>query len=100
MAFPHPQSRKNHQRNEDKTSSGRVVWNFVERTVDISEYRNAKDQVNPAKNRTRDGLAHDGSFPLADCATISFVEYGFFPELPVRLKKTQPSHGRAVQGRA
>ena len=61
MAFPHPQSREDHHRNEDKASSGGVVWNFVKRTVDISEYRNAKDQVNPAKNRTRDALAHDVS---------------------------------------
>src|ERR1700735_4053895 len=53
MAFPHPQSRKNKHRNEDKPSSGGVVWNLVKRAINVTEYRNAKDEVNPAKNRTR-----------------------------------------------
>jgi hypothetical protein len=59
MAFPHPQSRKDHDRNEDKASRGGVVWNFVKRTVDITQYRNAEDKVNPAKNRTCDAPVHD-----------------------------------------
>src|ERR1700746_598322 len=52
VAFPHPQSRKDHDRNENKPSRRGVVWNFIERTIDIAEYRNAEDGVNPAKNRT------------------------------------------------
>src|SRR5947207_8623104 len=52
MAFPHPQSRKNKHRNEDKPSGGGVVWNLVKRAINVTEYRNAKDEVNPAKNRT------------------------------------------------
>ena len=60
MAFPHPQSRKDKYRNEDKPSSGRVVGNLVKRTIDVTEYRNAEDDVNPAKNRTLGALVHDG----------------------------------------
>ena len=52
MAFPHPQSRKNKRRNEDQPSGGGVVWNLVKRAINVAEYRNAKDEVNPAKNRT------------------------------------------------
>src|SRR5713226_4736090 len=58
MAFPHPQSRKDHYRKEDKPSSGGVIWNFFKRTINITEYRNAKDDVNPAKNRTLGGIIH------------------------------------------
>jgi hypothetical protein len=59
MALPHPQSRKDHDRNEDKASCRGVVWNFVERTIDITEYRNAEDEVNPAKNRTGEASVYD-----------------------------------------
>src|ERR1700736_6947143 len=52
MAFPHPQSRKNKHRNEDKPRGRGVVWNLVKRAINVTEYRNAKDEVNPAKNRT------------------------------------------------
>ena len=50
VAFPHPQSRKDHCRNEDKPSSRGVARKFVKRTINITEYRDAKDDVNPAKN--------------------------------------------------
>jgi hypothetical protein len=59
MAFPHPRSRNDKYRNEDKPNSGGVVWNFFKRTINITEYRNAKDDVNPAKNRTFAALVHD-----------------------------------------
>src|SRR3989442_9483023 len=58
VAFPHPQSRKDHYRKEDKPSCGGVVWKFFKRTINIAEYRNAKDDVNPAKNRTLGGSIH------------------------------------------
>jgi hypothetical protein len=61
MAFPPPKSRKEHYRNDDKPNTGGVVWNFFKRTINIPEYRNAKDNVNPAKNRTFGGLFHDFS---------------------------------------
>src|ERR1700704_3266812 len=59
MAFPHPKSRKDKYRKEDKPNSGGAIWNFFKRTINITEYRNAKDDVNPAKNRTFGGIFHD-----------------------------------------
>ncbi len=59
MAFPHPKSRKEHYRNDDKPNTGGVLWNFFKRTINITEYRNAKDDVNRAKNRTFGGIFHD-----------------------------------------
>jgi hypothetical protein len=56
MAFPHPQSRKDHYRNEDIPSWGGIVRKFFKRTINIAEYRNAKDEVNPAKNRALGGI--------------------------------------------
>ena len=58
MALPHPQSRKDHYRKEDIPSCGGVVGKSFKRTIDIAEYRNAKDDVNPAKNRTFGGIFH------------------------------------------
>ena len=58
MALPHPQSRKDHSRKEDKPSCGGIVWKFFKRTVDITEYWDGKDDVNPAKNRTLGGSIH------------------------------------------
>ena len=54
MPFPHPQSRKDHDRNEHKPSLEGIARKFVEGTVDITEDRDAEDNVNPAKNRTRE----------------------------------------------
>jgi hypothetical protein len=59
MALPHPQSRKDDSGKEDKPSCGGVVWKFFKRTINITEYRNAKDDVNPAENRTFGGIIHD-----------------------------------------
>ena len=59
MAFPHPKPRKDNYRNGDKPNNGRVVWKFFKRAIDITDYRDAKDDVNPAKNRTFGGIFHD-----------------------------------------
>ena len=64
MAFPHPQSRKDHYRKEDKPSCGGIVWKSFKRTIDITKYRNAKDDVNPAKNRTFGGIEQYLAFEL------------------------------------
>ena len=45
MAFPHPKSRKDNYRKEDKPNNRGVLWNFFKRTTNITEYRNAKDDV-------------------------------------------------------
>src|SRR5882672_9919910 len=79
MAFPHPQSRKDHYRKEDKPSCGGIVRKFFKRTIDIAEYRNGKDDVNPAKNRTLGGIFHDWcdpprftTFELPEAASWAF----------------------------
>ena len=59
MAFPHPESGKNKYRNGDKPNHRGVVWKFFKRTINITDYRNAKDKVNTAKNRTFGGTTHD-----------------------------------------
>jgi hypothetical protein len=58
MAFPHPQSRKDHYRKEDIPSWRGIARKFFKRTINITEYRNAKDDVNPAKNRALGGIIH------------------------------------------
>lgn len=59
MALPHPQSRKHHHRKEHKPGSGGIVRKSFKRTIDIAEYRNGKDDVDPANKRTLGGLLHD-----------------------------------------
>src|SRR5580692_9671839 len=59
MALPHPQSRKEHQRNDDEANTGGVCWKLFKRTINIAEYRNAKENVNAANNRTFGGFFHD-----------------------------------------
>jgi hypothetical protein len=58
MALPHPESRKDHHRKEDKPNSGGVVWYFFKRTINITDYLNANDEVNPAEDRTFGGVFH------------------------------------------
>jgi hypothetical protein len=70
MAFPHPKSRSDKYRNEDEPSSGRVVWNFFKWTINISEYRNTEDEVNPAKNRAFGALLHFDA-PVHDVVVMS-----------------------------
>jgi hypothetical protein len=51
MAFPHPKSRKDNYRKEEKPNSGGALLNFRRLTINVTEYRIAKDDVNPATNR-------------------------------------------------
>src|SRR5947208_11206098 len=64
MAFPHPKSRKDHYRNEYIPRRESVLRNVLKRTIDIANYRNGKDDVNPAKNRTLHALAHDSPLTI------------------------------------
>jgi len=59
MAFPHPKPRKEHYGHDDKPNTGGVHWNYFKRTINITDYRNAEDDVNPSNNRTFGGLFHD-----------------------------------------
>ena len=68
MALPHPQSRKDHYRKEDKPGRESIVRKFFKRTVDIAEYRNTEDNVNPAKNQTLGALVHEDILLLVNAA--------------------------------
>jgi hypothetical protein len=63
MAFPHPEPRKEHYWQEDKPGCGRVIWNDIKRAVNVADYRNAADDVNPANDRTLGSLLHDVLLP-------------------------------------
>jgi len=58
MAFPHPKSRKDQDGNGHKPNHRGVVWQLLERTVNIAGYWDGKDNVNPAKDRTFGGVTH------------------------------------------
>jgi len=62
MAFPHPQSRKHHYRNGDKANNGSVIWKLFKGTINVTDDRNAEDDVNPAKNRTFGSISHSIPF--------------------------------------
>ena len=59
MALPHPKSRKGNYGKGDIPNDGGVIWKFFKRTINISDYRNGEDEVNPAINRTFGGILHD-----------------------------------------
>jgi hypothetical protein len=59
VAFPHPQTCEDHYWEEEKSSCGGIAWKFFERAIDVAEYRDAEDDVNPAKNRALGGAIHD-----------------------------------------
>ena len=62
MAFPHPKSRKRNYRKGDKPNNGSVVWKFFKGTINVTDYRNGEDNVNPATNRTFLGVSHSIPF--------------------------------------
>jgi len=68
MAFPHPQSRKDNRRKGDIPNHGGVIWKFFKRTINITDYRNRKNDVNRAKNRTFGGIFHG---LVSKCIVIS-----------------------------
>jgi len=59
VPFPHPKPRKDNYGNGDIPNHGRVIWNLFERTINITDYRDGKNDVNPAKNRPFSGVIHD-----------------------------------------
>jgi hypothetical protein len=73
MALPHPQSRKNHYRKEYISSCGRIAWKFFKWTINITEYRNGKDDVNPAKNRTLGSTIHSRLCERGRCIVFQCV---------------------------
>src|SRR5579884_1349331 len=51
VPLPHPKSRSEKYRNEDKPHRRGIGLNLVEGAVDITDNRNPEDDVNPAENR-------------------------------------------------
>ena len=62
MAFPHPQSCEDNYRQGNIPDHGRVVWKFFKRTIDVTDYRNTKDDVYRAEDRTFCSIFHDWLF--------------------------------------
>ena len=62
MAFPHPQPRKENYGKRDIPNNGSVVWKLFKGTINVTDDRNAEDDVNPAKNRTFGGISHSIPF--------------------------------------
>jgi hypothetical protein len=104
MAFPHPQSGNDHGREKDKPSSGSIAWKFFERTINITEYRNAEDDVNPAKNPTFVGLFHDYFCPplIGDSASLSIpncLSYSTFNRCRFELHRVTTNDGADGNGK-
>ncbi len=59
MAFSHPKPGKDEDRNGYKPNHRRVVWKLFKRTINVTNYRNAEDEVNPANNRAIGAIIHD-----------------------------------------
>jgi hypothetical protein len=102
MAFPHPQSRKENRRKGDIADDGSVIGKVFERAVNISDYRDAEDDVDPAQNRTFDGVAHNWFVKLSGLVreTLQAPAREFFrllqPGLDLFLAKTQFLEGMEV----
>src|SRR5882724_8825403 len=64
VALPHPQSRQDHQGNEHKPNLGGICRKRFKRTENITEYRDAEDDVYAANNRTFGAFLHDSFTPF------------------------------------
>jgi hypothetical protein len=71
MAFPHPQSRNDNHRKGDVPNNRGIVWKLLEGAVNVTDYRNAEEDVNPAENRTSGGISHSIHF-LSEFAAHTF----------------------------
>src|SRR5438067_934208 len=71
MAFPHPQSRKDNYRKGHKANNGGVVWKLFKGTINVTDYRNAEDDVNRAENRMFGVVSHSIPFHREFAAHIS-----------------------------
>jgi hypothetical protein len=67
MALPHPKSRKRNYWKRHISNYRSVVRRFLKRTINITDYRNGEDKVNPAKYGTFGGFNHDWFVNLFVC---------------------------------
>ncbi len=59
MAFPHPKSCQDNNRKGNKPNNWRVIREFFERTINVTGYRDGKDNVDPAENRAFGAVIHN-----------------------------------------
>lgn len=64
MTFPHPESRKDDYGEIDEPEVGKVLHGLRRRPINVTNERQGKDNVNPAKNRTLGGVLHGAWFAL------------------------------------
>jgi hypothetical protein len=60
MAFPHPQSRKDKDRNGDKPHHGGVVWKFFKRTMVCKSILETWELLSATSHRSTDEHHGDG----------------------------------------
>ena len=72
VAFPHPKSGKGKDRKEDEPNRWSVVRNLFKRTINVTDYRNSKDQVNPAKDRALGNFTNHSIPFLSEFAACIF----------------------------
>src|SRR6185369_14954317 len=58
VPFPHPQTTCDNHWYGNVTYYWRIVWKLFKRTIDITNYRNSKDYMNPAENSTLRGTTY------------------------------------------
>ena len=80
MAFPHPKARKDHCWHEDKPGRAGVLWNSVKRTVNVTEYRNAKD----------DAESSEESYVVGDLCLHDQVSFSMATLLPPATTRSRP----------
>ena len=61
MALPHPKPRKDQYRKKEIPDAVGIVVSVRRRIINVTKYRNATDDVNPAKRCTRDASVHEVS---------------------------------------
>jgi hypothetical protein len=59
VSFPHPEAGQEHDRDDDITNTAGILWKVLKRAIDVSDNRNAEDNVNGAKDGTFGGGFHD-----------------------------------------
>ena len=80
MAFPHPQARSHEQRNEYIPCRRGVLRNPLKRAIDVSDDRNAEDEVNRSKYHALRGTIHN-PFPVLVMHGPLFALRSFYAEL-------------------
>src|SRR5262249_20425320 len=59
VAFPHPQSRKNNYRNGYKPKNRGILGNLFKRSINVTDYGDAEDDVHRSKNQMYGGVIHE-----------------------------------------